>query len=81
MRDLQTAGYAANDLLNLKKQNELNQDLNFMKTCGGPFTSKQEISSYIQGKVDEATKTKRLYIEVRYARTILFIYFKCSFTF
>ena len=81
MRDLQTAGYAANDLLNLKKQNALNQDLNFLKTCGGPFTSKQEISAYIQGKVDEATKTKRLYIEVRYARTILFIYFKCSFTF
>ena len=69
MKDLQTEGYAAKDLLNLKKQNALNQDLNFLKACGGPFTSKQEISAYMQGDEDEAAKIKRLYIEVRYART------------
>ena len=69
MKDLQTEGYAAKYLLNLKKQNALNQDLNFLKTCGGPFTSKQEISAYMQEDEDEAAKIKRLYIEVRYART------------
>ena len=50
---------------NLKIEGRLLQQLNFLKECGGPFTSCQEIDDFIENEeISEKEKKKRMKTEV-----------------
>lgn len=48
-----------------------NKDLETLKSMSGPFTSAAAVDQYISSDIDDDTKLKRLYLEVRYARDTL----------
>ena len=43
------------------------RDLEFLKSCDGPFTTAEEVEEYI-AKTSDPNRNKQLYIEVRYAK-------------
>ena len=74
MKDLQKQGYKQYDLLNLKKESNKLKDLNYLKNQvpAGPFTSSQEVKTYLKKTKETKSKNERLYTEVRYARNTCF---------
>ena len=71
MKAMEAKGFSQKEALNLKEETSKLADLDYLKKQKpiGPFTSSNEVSSYLLNEeIDEDTKNKRLYIEVRYAR-------------
>ena len=61
-------GLKTKEIQNIGVDTRKNKDLAYLKEHGGPFTSPEEVDLLVQSNVDEKTKEKRLYTEVRYAR-------------
>ena len=71
MKILQEQGYSTQELKNFHQEQIKLNDLEYLKstTPQGPFTQKQEELDFMDSALSEEDKCKRLYIEVRYART------------
>ena len=65
---LKKDGLKTKEIQNIGVDTRKNKDLAYLKEHGGPFTSPEEVDLLVQSNVDEKTKEKRLYTEVRYAR-------------
>ena len=61
-------GMKQKEISNISVDRRRNNDLEKLKSLGGPFTSVEEVDNFIKEKIPEAEKVKRLYTEVRYAR-------------
>jgi len=61
---VQKEGYDEKKLLNVKKENYRLKDLTFLKnqTPQGPFSTQDEIASYIIFSIDEKEKNTRMYV-------------------
>ena len=70
MAVLQEQGYDEKKLINAKKESNKLKDLPYLKSQvpPGPFSTADEVRSYIRLPVEENEKNKRLYVEVQYAR-------------
>ena len=70
MAVLQEQGYDGKKLINAEKESNKLKDLTYLKSQvpGGPFSTADEVRSYISLALEENEKNKRLYVEVRYAR-------------
>ena len=70
MKQYQEKGYSEKEAQNLKEEQKKLKDLDFLKSQNppGPFSTAEEISSYMEGEESDAVKNHRLYVEVRYAR-------------
>ena len=72
MKVLEEKGYSEKEILNTKKDERKLNDLAFLKSQIpiGPFTNKEEVQKYVDDtSVPEDVKNKRMYVEIRYART------------
>ena len=57
------------EIANLIVDRRRNEDLHTLKTMGGPFTSATAVDTYVSSPdIDDTSKLKRLYLEVRYAK-------------
>ena len=67
---LQEQGQDEKKLINTKKESNKLKDLTYLKSQVplGPFTTADEVHSYIRLPLEENEKNKRLYVEVRYGR-------------
>ena len=57
-------GLDSKTVVNLAADRQRNNDLTFLKTKGGPFTTAADVDSYMVGDNSDLEKTKRLYMEV-----------------
>ena len=67
---LQEQGQDEKKLINTKKESNKLKDLTYLKSQvpPGPFSTADEVHSYIRLPLEENEKNKRLYNEVWYAR-------------
>ena len=70
MKELEIKDFTANEALNLTHENKKLSDLSVLKEqeIPGPFTSSNEIQSFMNSFPDSKEKNKCLYLEVRYER-------------
>ena len=68
MKKSEEAGYNAKDLINNQVETIRFNDLDFLKSVGGPFSKPEEIDDFMSQPIDNDKRTKRLYTEVRYAK-------------
>ena len=69
---LQEQGQDEKKLINTKKESNKLKDLTYLKSQvpPGPFSTADEVHSYIRLPLEENEKNKRLYNEVWYARAL-----------
>ena len=69
---LQEQGYNKKKLINAKKESNKLKDLTYLKSQvpPGPFSTADEVRSYIRLPLEENEKNIRLYVKVRYARVL-----------
>ena len=72
MAVLQEQGYDKKKLINAKKESNKLKDLTYLKSQvpPGPFSTADEVRSYIRLPLEENEKNIRLYVKVRYARVL-----------
>ena len=70
MTQLQEKGYTDKEMLNIKKDSVKLKNLESLKSqdIPGPFTSKDQVESFMKQDINNNDKNVRLYNEVRYAR-------------
>lgn len=70
MKQYQQQGYSEKEALNMKEEQNKLKDLDFLKCQNppGPFSTTEEVDSYMNCDESDSIKNNRLYIEVRYAR-------------
>ena len=61
-------GLTVKEIQNEQTDKKRNEDLDRLKTLGGPFTKAEEVDEFVNSEVDEKLKSERLYIEVRYCK-------------
>ena len=57
-------GLDSKTVVNLAADRQRNNDLTFLKTKGGPFTTAADVDAYMVGDNSDLEKNKRLYMEV-----------------
>ena len=67
MKLLENEAFADKDHANMHLDSVKYNDLEFLKSCGGPFTSAEEVEEYVP-QIYIQNMNKRLFIEVRYAK-------------
>ena len=65
---LSEEGLSSKEAQNRTVDQRRNADLVKLKQLGGPFSSSEEVRSFVSSPIDEDKKVARLYLEVRYAR-------------
>ncbi|CAL4059934.1 unnamed protein product, partial [Meganyctiphanes norvegica] len=68
MQEREKAGYNQKYILNSQIESMKYNDLEYLKTFGGPFTTPEEVDNFMESCSESKEKNKRLYIEVRYAK-------------
>jgi hypothetical protein len=68
MRLLEEQGYLKKDVVNNQLESIRLNDLELLKKNGGPFTSPEDVDVFKRNIIGSEEKTRRLYIEVRYAK-------------
>ena len=61
-------GNQKKDLVNQHYEAVKLKDLDYLKACGGPFTTSEEVENFMKGTEESKEKNKRLYVEVRHAK-------------
>ena len=70
MKLLEQKGYGEKEALSLRSEQKRIENLEYLKKLSGPFTKKEEIELYMNnGSISDEEKCKRLYAEVKYARS------------
>ena len=67
-QQLKKDGLLNKEIKNIGDEKRKNKDLVYLKQFGGPFTSTEEVDTFLTSACDDSTKEKRMYTEVRYAR-------------
>ena len=67
MKLLENEAFADKDHVNMHLDSVKYNNLEFLKSCGGSFTSAEEVEEYVS-QTNIPNMNKRLYIEVRYAK-------------
>ena len=66
---LKTEGLDSKAVANIAADKQRNADLGKLTELGGPFTSPQSVSEYLENRgIPEREKNQRLYLEVRHAK-------------
>ena len=69
-QELRRQGMEVKEVANLSLDKQRNADLDKLASLGGPFTSPDQVKLYMDRKdVDAKEKEKRLYLEVRHAKS------------
>ena len=71
MKKYEKKGYSEKEALNIPTEEQKLCDIEFLKKQNppGPFTRSHEVSHYLGSDNNDVVKNKRLYIEVRLAKT------------
>ena len=62
--ELAAEGLDAKTEANLGTDRQRNNDLDTLKSMGGPFTTAADVDTFLSSEGSEANKNKRLYLEV-----------------
>ena len=77
--ELEKAGLEAKEVTNIAADRQRNSDLHKLTEANGPFTKSAQVKNYLEkSRDDEKTKNKRLYMEVRHAKSSSLAYPKSS---
>ena len=61
---LSAEGLDSKAVVNLASDRQRNNDLTFLKSLGGPFTTAADVDDYLASGGSDAEQNKRLYVEV-----------------